>query len=307
MLEERFRLMYLSKDRADIKQISLTWKEFCILSSVLLAVFSGILVFTIGTFTRLYHNYRIVSLENDKAHLHKELLTIKEKVSYLDNRLAEVESTGDELRNVASLPPIDSDTKQVGIGGPASYGPLDVAYYTDEISKTAVEIKMDLDKLERIIQLEKYNQGEITAVFKKNEDIISHLPSIMPILGGRITSRFGWRIDPFTNKNAPHKGVDIPMPVGTKILATADGVVEVAKTNFTPHKDYGMELVINHGYGYSTRYAHCSKILVRKGQKVKRWDPIAEVGATGRAVGPHLHYEIEYEGKRKNPEHFIYN
>jgi len=305
MLEERFRLVYLSKDTTDIKQISLTRRKFCLFAILFTLTFVVVTVFSIGLFTRLYHNYRITSLKNDREHLQKELLTIKERVSLLSNRLAQIEVTGDELRNVAGLSPIDSDMRQVGVGGP--YSSFDYPYYPDEISRTAAELVMDLDKFERVVRLEKHSMGEIAAKLKKRKDRIDRFPSIRPILGGRITDRFGFRVDPFTKKIAPHDGVDFPMPEGTAVLATAYGIVKVTNNIYTLHKNYGREVVIDHGYGYMTRYAHLSKILVREGQKVTKWDVIGEVGKTGKATGPHLHYEVLYQGKAQNPENFIYN
>jgi murein DD-endopeptidase MepM/ murein hydrolase activator NlpD len=104
-----------------------------------------------------------------------------------------------------------------------------------------------------------------------------------------------------------HDGVDFPARKGTEVLATADGTVKVAKKLYTPNKSYGREIVIDHGDGYETRYAHLSKVKVHKGQKVSRWEVIGEVGQTGRATGDHLHYEVILSGKRQNPEHYIYN
>ncbi len=307
MLEERFRLMYLSKEGTGIKQINLSWRKLFLVVFLLFVILVSITAFSIGLFTRLYHNYRIVSLENDRKHLKRELLAIKEKVASLNNRLAYIEATDDELRNVASLPPIDNDTRQVGVGGPSLYKSLDVGYYADGVSKTALEINMDLSKLERAVRLERSSMEEIAAKLKARRERIDHFPSIRPILGGHITDGFGYRIDPFTKKLTHHDGVDIPMPMGTPVLATADGVVTLVKTIYKPHKSYGMEVVIDHGYGFVTRYAHLSKILVHKGQKVKRWQPIGEVGETGKATGPHLHYEVLYQGKPQDPENFIYN
>jgi murein DD-endopeptidase MepM/ murein hydrolase activator NlpD len=307
MLEERFRIVYLSKNSTYIKQLSLTWKKFCLVAAFFTVIFGCIIFLAIGTVTRLYHNYRIVSLKNDREHLQKELLTIKERVETLNSRLSQIEVTGDELRSIANLDPIDNDTRQVGIGGPSLPVSLDAAYYPDEISKTAVDLKLNLDKLEREILLEKSSMAEIAARLRDRQNWISHFPSIRPILGGRITSRFGWRTDPFTEKLAMHEGVDIPVRTGTTILATAEGVVRLAKNIYTPHKSYGREIVIDHGNGYQTRYAHLSKILVRSGQRVNRWEAIGEVGDTGRAEGPHLHYEVIFKGNKQNPEYFIYN
>ena len=306
-MEERLRLIFLSKDRTDIRQISLTWKKFYIFSALFVVTSIVVTGFAIGLFTRLYHNYRIMSLENDRRDLQKELLTIKEKVSTLSTQLAQIETMGDELRNVANLTPIDSDIRQVGVGGSSPPGYFDFGYYPDEIRKTSVEVNLDLDKLERAVRLERTSMTEIATKLQVQQNQINHFPSIRPILGGRITDRFGYRLDPFTGKICHHPGIDIPMPRGTKILATADGVVVLARTKHSPRETYGNEIIIDHGYGYKTLYAHLSKVLVRRGQKVKRWDPIGEVGATGRTTGNHLHYEVIYAGKRQDPENFIYN
>lgn len=307
MREERFRLIYLSKNQIDIKQISLGWKQFYYYAFAGILLLIVVIVLSIGMVTKLYHNYQIISLKNDREHLQKELLTIKERVSNLNAQLAQIEKSGDELRNVASLPPIDNDTRQLGVGGRTFYSSLEFGYYPDEISKTASEIQLDLDKLEKAVRLESSSLAEITTKLTDQEDRINHFPSIRPILGGTITSRFGYRIDPFTKKNEFHKGIDIPMPKGTKVLATADGVIKEAKFHYKAHKDYGMEIVIDHGFGFETRYAHLSNILVREGQRVKRWQPIGEVGDTGRATGCHLHYEVVANDKRQDPENFIYN
>lgn len=305
MLEERVRVMILSKDGAGIKQFSLTWKKFCLLTSLVAILIIGIAASAVGVFTRLYHNYRIVRLENDRETLQKELLTIKERVSSLNNRLAEVEILGDELRTVSDLPPLDSDIRQVGVGGPSAS--FDYIYYTDEVDRSTTELKLDLEKFERAVQLEKASLAEIEARLYKRIDNINRFPSIRPILGGRIQSQFGWRTDPFTQKPAHHPGVDIPARMGTKVLCTADGVVLFVKTIYTPNKDYGKFVVVDHGGGYQTKYAHLSKIVVQKGQKVKKWEPIAEVGTTGRSEGPHLHYEVIYSRQKQDPENFIYN
>jgi murein DD-endopeptidase MepM/ murein hydrolase activator NlpD len=305
MLEERVRVMILSKNGTGYKQISLTWKKFCLLTSVVALLIIGIAATAVGVFTRLYHNYRIVRLENDRETLQKELLTIRQRVSSLNNRLAEVEILGDELRNVSNLPPLDSDVRQVGVGGPSAA--FDYIYYTNEVDRSTTELKLDLEKFERAVLLEKASLAEIESRLVKRIDNINHFPSIRPILGGRVQSKFGWRTDPFTLKPAHHPGVDIPARTGTKVLCTADGTIEVVKNNYTPNKDYGRFVVVNHGGGYRTRYAHLSSIHVKKGQRVKKWEPIAEVGTTGRSEGPHLHYEVIYYNTKQDPENFIYN
>ena len=302
MIEERFRLVFLSKNSTDIKQISLTFKKFILFCTIFTILFSGLIVLTIGAFTHLYHNYRITSLENDREHLQKELLTLKNRVSMFSSHLSRVEDLGDQLRNVANLDPIDNDTRQVGVGGPA-YN--DASYFLDEVDRTASEVKYDLNKLERELLLERASMDAIEAKLNKMEDQRNHFPSINPIMNGRITSRFGWRIHPLLKRNKMHEGIDIPMRPGTAVLAVADGRVRVAKRNYKLNYSYGKEIVIDHGYGYLTRYAHLSKVLVKKGQKVTRWEKIGEVGDTGLTQGYHLHYEVIYNGKTVDPEHYI--
>jgi murein DD-endopeptidase MepM/ murein hydrolase activator NlpD len=307
MLEERFRLMFLSKDGTGLKQISLSWRKFCILATLFTVLFIGVIIASIGIITRLYHNYRIISLENDREHLQKELLAIKERVGKLGQRMVQVEQTGEELRNVANLPQIDDDTRQVGIGGPGFGDTSFIGYYHDEVTMTAAEINRDLDMYERAVRLQSYSLGDIAVKIEGQKDRADHYPSILPILRGRINSRYGWRMHPFKKKPQFHYGVDIPARKGTKILATADGVVTFVKTIYIPNKSYGKEIQISHGYGYITQYAHCDKIYVRKGQHVKRWEVIGEVGDTGMAEGPHLHYEVRRDKKKIDPENFVLN
>ncbi|HEX9934750.1 MAG TPA: M23 family metallopeptidase [bacterium] len=307
MLEERFRFMYLGKEGTDLRQISLSRKQFYGAFAVASCVLLIITALLINTFTDVFHNVRIALLERDREHLQKELLTMKGRISSISETVAVVEKTGDALRNASGLPVIDKDVRQVGVGGPMYSSALDFGYYPDDIGRTAQEIKVDLDKFERALLLELTSLDEIYKSTKARNDSCSRFPSINPILGGIINADFGLRIDPFMGTLQVHKGVDIPMPAGTKVLAAADGVVKEAKWSYMPYRDYGREVVIDHGYGLETRYAHLSNILVRAGQRVKRWDVIGEVGQTGRATGPHLHYEVMKDNQQQNPKYYMLN
>ncbi len=129
---------------------------------------------------------------------------------------------------------------------------------------------------------------------------IQYIPLGRPVQG-RITSPFGKRKDPINRKNSFHSGIDFHGKRGEKIYATADGVVK--KT--VKHRSYGKYLLVNHGNGYTTSFAHLQTFLVKKGDRVKRGQPIALVGNTGRSTGPHLHYEINLDQKPINPHNFI--
>ena len=131
----------------------------------------------------------------------------------------------------------------------------------------------------------------------QHEDIVYNVPSIWPINGGFITSKFGYRRSPFFGIIEFHPGIDIASPPGTPIYATANGIVEDAGYA----GGYGLRVMIRHKYGHYTIYGHCSKIFVKKGDEVKRGDIIALVGSTGLSTGPHLHYEIRLGNESINP------
>ena len=127
------------------------------------------------------------------------------------------------------------------------------------------------------------------------------MPTQEPVAGGILGSPFGWRIDPVNGQSALHTGLDFPSSIGTPILAAAGGVV-VAQEH---HPAYGNMLEIDHGNDLMTRYGHASKVLVKKGDLIKRGQKIAEVGSTGRSTGPHLHFEVLVQGVFQDPQKFL--
>ena len=127
------------------------------------------------------------------------------------------------------------------------------------------------------------------------------LPGGRPVMQGWISSYFGHRTDPFTGRNAFHRGIDFAAPAGSKVLAVAAGVVTYAKDRF----GYGQTVEINHGNGYVTRYAHNEAITVKAGDVVKKGDPVATIGSTGRSTGPHLHFEVLSQGRAVDPMSFV--
>ena len=140
---------------------------------------------------------------------------------------------------------------------------------------------------------------------KQNKLRLEHLPAIQPILNKdlrRVASGFGVRIDPIYRRPKMHQGMDFTAPIGTHIFATGNGQVVQAGWQ----QGYGNAVKINHGFGYETLYGHMNKIKVRSGQRVTRGDVIGEVGNTGKSTGPHLHYEVRYQGKPVNPQNYYF-
>jgi len=235
---------------------------------------------------------------DQNATLRQQLDVIETRIASVDQSLNVLAESDDHLRLMADLPKIDKDTRQVGVGGvvtsSADYG------IQDPKVKELIE---DIDKIEREIALQKTSYDEIEKRMAGRGDLLAHTPSIRPMTSGYIGSRFGRRKDPINGRQAFHQGLDISCDRGTPVLATADGRVVFAQ----PSPGLGKLVIIDHGYGFRTAYGHLSSFSVAKGQVVRRGQKIALSGATGRATGPHLHYEVHVNGNAVNPLDFIFN
>jgi len=184
-----------------------------------------------------------------------------------------------------------------------------ISYYDSLARMTNTQLIADIQRKVDILERELYVQArsyeEILELAKNQEVRMENIPAIQPVLNKdlkRMASGYGWRVDPVYHIRRFHQGMDFSAPVGTEIFATGNGTV----TYVGWKQGYGETVDIDHGFNYSTRYAHCSKLLVRKGQKVKRGDVIARVGNTGKSTGPHLHYEVHYNNKPIDPRNFYF-
>ena len=168
-----------------------------------------------------------------------------------------------------------------------------------------LEVTKRLDNLKKQIYTQTKSYDEILYLAKKKDDLTQSIPAIQPILNpnlDKISSGYGPRIDPFLKVKRPHEGVDFSATLGTEIHATGNGVVILVKSTFW---GYGKHIMIDHGFGYKTLYAHMSNFNVKQGQKIKRGDIIGFVGSTGKSTAPHLHYEIYINGQHVNPVTFF--
>lgn len=184
-----------------------------------------------------------------------------------------------------------------------------IAYY-DSIarmtnSQLASDLTMKVDLLAKETYIQAKSYDELLELAKTQEVRMENLPAIQPVLNKdlkRTASGYGMRIDPVYHVRRFHAGMDFSAPVGTDVFATGN-----AKVVFTGWKQgYGNTVELDHGFGYTTVYAHLYKIIVRKGQNVKRGDVIALVGNTGKSTGPHLHYEVRYQDKPLDPRNFYF-
>lgn len=165
--------------------------------------------------------------------------------------------------------------------------------HLDELDARAEELEGQIEEEERSLT-------ELRAYLDDRISILRATPSVWPVRGW-VTSHFGWRNSPHGGGRKRHSGLDVSAPIGTPIVAAGDGHVIFAAYN----KAYGNLMVIDHGYGLTTKYAHCSKFIAQPGDRVKRGELIARVGNTGRSTGPHLHFEVRENGVPTNPLKFL--
>lgn len=218
------------------------------------------------------------------------------KLGELQAQLLQLDGLGERLAQMAGLKPKDlppiEPGKAPGRGGPAPTLASDLS--VDEFAALLGQLSHQLE--DRSDQL-----GVLEALLVSSSANKQFLPSLAPVDGGWLSSSFGWRIDPFTGQKSFHEGLDFPSAAGTPIVAAASGKVIFADVQ----AQYGKMLEIDHGNGLITRYAHCSMLLVKEGDLVVRGQRIAAVGSTGRATGPHLHFEVRLNGVPQNPTRFL--
>ena len=194
---------------------------------------------------------------------------------------------------------IHPDIWSMGIGGTDSKEPQsNLSHRTNDMLN---DIYASIDILKNKSYLRKLSLREVKDKIETKTYLWDHIPSVHPVPGRPLGSGFGYRVDPITKKIKMHWGIDIGAPRGTNIHVTADGVVSSASW----HSGYGLTVEINHGFGYKIRYGHCQRILVKRGDVVKRGQVIATVGNTGRSVASHLHYEVHVSGVKVNPRPYI--
>lgn len=242
------------------------------------------------------------ALERENRLLAEEIQRMRERLIGLKDTLSAFGDREKALRLLAGLAPTDAQVAQVGIGGPAGeWADRDALASAGPNAAQALAARMDMDALTRRANLLVRSISEAYDSLSSQHARLQALPSIMPTHGW-LTSAFSQeRVHPVLHLARPHEGIDVTAQMGAEILAPAAGIVTEVKWV----DGYGNMLTIDHGYGLVTRYAHCSKILVARGTRVKRGQTIAQVGNTGLATGPHLHYEVWVNGRAVNPMRYV--
>ena len=245
---------------------------------------------------------KTVLLKKENAQWRSKVEVLNRQLDEYDESLASLQMRDDGIyRAIFGMHEIPSEVRNAGFGGVNRYSHYDAMDRSAPLRKTA----MRLDVLTKKTYVQSRSFDEVAQLSRRAGDMASCIPAIPPLVPDtriyRLSSTFGFRNDPFTGRSTRHSGVDFALKPGNPIYATGDGVVEKVKYEFF---GYGNHVLINHGFGYKTRYAHLKSISVVEGMKVKRGECIGESGNSGRSSGPHLHYEVIYKDKHVNPANY---
>lgn len=267
-------------------------------------IISGIILGIVFLFLFLtfFPSPREKQLQREKEALQAQLSTLSQQVDQMQLVMTDLQQRDDNLYRVLfGAEPIPLSIRQ---GTQRK-----ISYYEDMARMTNNQLSADLtlkvDVLEKELYVQSKSYDEIIEMAKNQEIRMENIPAIQPVLNKdlkRVASGYGMRIDPVYHVRKFHQGMDFTAPTGTEVFATGN-----AKVKFSGWKQgYGNTIILDHGFGYETVYAHLYKSLVRKGQKVRRSDIIGLVGNTGKSTGPHLHYEVRLNDRPVDPRNYYF-
>lgn len=273
-----------------------------------LMVLCGLLTIGFGavtvSFVRQQHALRSLDARD------QEILGLRSTISDLEDAVANYElvmAQNRELHEQASLlaglgPLEETEMSSLGQGGQEPY-PDELGFVDPTSRERILGLRVQLDRLLREANWQKNGFEEVLRTLHEDQELRDSTPSVRPINGGYLSSRYGRRLDPFTGQPSLHRGLDFAAEVGTPVIAPAAGRVKRASRRGS----LGLLIEIDHGNGLTTRYGHLDSFAVSRGDWVTRGQIIGRVGNTGRSTGPHLHYEVVSNGRSENPWLFIIN
>ncbi len=273
-----------------------------------LAYFAGSLIIAVlygAIFTFLFDSpkEKVLKRENEQMRLQYELLS--KDLESVEKVLAHLQETDDNLyRTIFEAEPIPTSLREGGIGGVNRYEELEGYNNSNIVIETATR----LEKIKKKTYVQSKSFDELIVLASEKEEMLRSIPAIMPISNKDLTrtaSGWGYRIHPIYKIRRFHYGMDFTAPTGTDVYASGDGTVSSIKSS---KRGLGNHIIIDHGYGYQTVYAHLNDFNnLWVGKKVKRGDVIGFVGSTGLSTAPHLHYEVHLNGKKVDPANYYFN
>jgi len=310
MASKKITIVVVPEGPRKIRQIKIP--RFWVFSLVLLFLAGSLsLAWVVRDYLSIKRNLPHFSNLQEENTLQKQQITsLSGKVDAINQKMAELKEFDRKVRAMVSMDPskgsgMESAGEQqqfIGIGGSdsslgGSNSPSERGH-----KKLVRMMYRALDNLDSDISVQKDEKAELMRLLDRQKSILACTPSVWPARGW-VSSGFGYRLSPFTNEKELHRGLDICSRKGASVIAPADGVVAYVETD----PGYGKTVIINHGYGLNSMYAHLDKVHVKKGQAVRRHQEIAQVGDSGRTTGAHLHYEVHLNGVPVNPLRYILN
>ena len=312
-MRKKISFVILGSSGAPAKQICASKASIRLFGLALVLLFAGVGYIIYDYFslkqTTSHLQDRETYISSQLEEIHSQRMQIQDfanEINSLKEKLVALNNFEKKIRIIANIEKTNDSENIFGVGGSI---PEDLDADIPLKEKHNSLMRDMHEQIEQLSRASVNQHDEFESLLKSLEDqqnLLASTPAIRPIsrdVNSWVTSRFGYRTSPFTQRREFHKGYDISGRKGTPILATADGVVTFAGKKGL----LGNTVVIDHGHGIITRYGHCDEFLKKRGDKVKRWEPIALMGNTGRSTGPHVHYEVHLNGIPVNPEKYILN
>ncbi|HDQ40184.1 MAG TPA: M23 family metallopeptidase [Desulfonatronum sp.] len=301
MIRKKYQILVLKDNAGNCRTFTLRLWICLLLTGIFFASLAMNAYFFQNTRQNWLLRVRLDATQKNLLDQHDQFRSLTEKLKQVESQLGKVAEFNAKVRVMANLDPGHTPVA-TSLGG-AERIDFSEQYLTTHRQELLVR-KMHnfLAQLQTETRLEEIQQEELLAVLRSNQGFFASTPSIWPTEGW-VTSEFGYRRSPFTDRREFHKGLDIAGPIGTPVYATAKGLV------ISSEKDgaYGLTVTIDHGSGIITNYAHLHSIAVKNGQNVSRGELLGYMGNTGRTTGPHLHYEVRLNGIPVDPLRYILN
>jgi murein DD-endopeptidase MepM/ murein hydrolase activator NlpD len=272
------------------------------------SLFALTFVLSIGCFvgySRYFDTPKVLSIRRDNATLVLQLELLKKRIMVADKVLLQLQQRDNNIyRPTFGLDNIPSSIRDAGFGGIDRYAHLEKSMYSDIL----IDCSKSIDKLLRKVYIQSVSFDTVAKNATIIEQMVDCVPAIQPLahVTPRVTSYFGYRTDPMFGDRRPHEGIDLAGHVGEVVFATGNGRVISVERSFAK-TGYGHMVLVDHGFGYKTRYAHLHVITVKKGDLVKRGQQVGTLGNTGKSTAPHLHYEVLMRDKPVDPLNFFAN
>ncbi|HHI02784.1 MAG TPA: M23 family metallopeptidase [candidate division Zixibacteria bacterium] len=298
LLRKKLSFVLIGSSRDKLRQFNISYGLILTAAFIVAFLLTSNLILTTSYINSQVAAHEAERLRMENEHLISKYDELRSDIVDISKYYSELVEKEIAIRNIFNLPEISTDERQLGIGGPDN---LSNEQFTKAL-QVAHSTEAEVDALIRLSHFEQEKYSEVYEMLSDKRELLNHTPSIRPARGYQIRG-FGMKDDPFTGYKRFHAGIDIANKIGTPIYATADGVVRTTGRG----EDLGKYIVINHGFGYMTKYGHLDGIKVKRGQKIRRGDIIGLMGSTGYSTGPHLHYEVIKNNKKINPVKYILN